>query len=95
MVCLFTDLRGLDDGEVVHTGCARAHGCSQTCCTKLHPGGQAFLQILNRSVSHQVLHHRCRLGVLRGNTYQVACNALLSTGDHVHKDSMISDVILN
>lgn len=59
-----TNLCGLDDSEVIHAGYAGAHGCSQTCCTKLHPGGEAFLQSLHRSFFHQVLHHWDGLGIL-------------------------------
>lgn len=57
VVYLLTNLCGLDDGKVIHTGCAGAHGCSQTCGTKLHPAGETFLQSLQRSFFHQILHH--------------------------------------
>lgn len=62
--CLLTDLRRLDDGEVVHAGHARSHGGPQTRRAKLHPGGEACPQSLDRSFSEQVPHHRCRLGIL-------------------------------
>lgn len=55
---LFSYLCGLDDSEVIHAGYAGTHGCSEACCTKLHPGGEAFPQSLDGSFFHQVLHQR-------------------------------------
>lgn len=54
-VYLLTDLSGLDDREVIHTGYPGAHGGSQTCGAKLHPGGEIFLQVLHRSFFDQLL----------------------------------------
>lgn len=63
-VYLSTNLSGLNDSEVIHTGYASTHGCSQTSGTKFHPGGEAFLESLHRSSFQQVLHRRHCLWVL-------------------------------
>lgn len=64
VVYLLTDLCGLNDSKVIHTGNAGAHRCSQTCCTKLHPGGETFLQCVHCFVLYQILHHGQCLWVL-------------------------------
>lgn len=64
-----TNLCCLDDSEVIHAGYACTHGCSQTCCTKLHPGRETFPQSLHCSFFYQLLHHWNGLGILETEKY--------------------------